>query len=92
LGYESEVGEAQVLAIVAGGKEVESAESGQPVELVTNQTPFYGESGGQIGDTGIAFTPGGCEVRIDDTQKHLGDLHVHVGEVVKGSFAVGDTV
>ena len=92
LGYESEVGEAQVLAIVAGGKEVESAESGQPVELVTNQTPFYGESGGQIGDTGIAFTPGGCEVRIDDTQKHLGDLHVHIGEVVKGSLAVGDTV
>jgi alanyl-tRNA synthetase len=79
-------------AIVVDGAAVEVAEAGQAVQLLVNQTPFYGESGGQMGDCGIAFTAGGCEVRIDDTQKHLGDLHVHIGEVVKGKLALGDAV
>jgi alanyl-tRNA synthetase len=92
LGYETGVGEAQVTALVIDGKEAEAAEAGQSVLFVANQTPFYGESGGQMGDAGIAFSAEGCEVRIDDTQKHLGDLHVHLGEVVKGRLAVGDTV
>ncbi len=92
LGYETEMGEAQVLALVADGKEVEAAETGAKVQLLVNQTPFYGESGGQLGDSGIAFSAGGCELRVDDTQKVLGDLHVHLGEVVKGRLAVGDAV
>ncbi|MEE8536066.1 MAG: alanine--tRNA ligase, partial [Kiloniellales bacterium] len=92
LGYESEMAEARVGAIVVDGEEVEATDAGRSVLFVTNQTPFYGESGGQVGDTGIAFSAEGCEVRIDDTRKHLGDLHVHVGEVTKGSLRVGDTV
>ncbi|MDX1576162.1 MAG: alanine--tRNA ligase-related protein, partial [Kiloniellales bacterium] len=92
LGYESESGEGQVQAIVVDGTAAEAAEAGQEVQLLVNQTPFYGESGGQMGDSGIAFTAGGCEVRIDDTQKRLGDLHVHIGAVVKGTLSVGDAV
>ena len=74
LGYESDVAEARVDAIVVDGEEVETADAGRSVLFITNQTPFYGESGGQVGDTGIAFSAEGCEVRIDDTRKHLGDL------------------
>jgi alanyl-tRNA synthetase len=92
LGYESETGEGQVQAILVDGQAVEAAEAGQAIELLVNQTPFYGESGGQMGDSGVAFTAKGAEVRIDDTQKRLGDLHVHIGEVVRGRLAVGDAV
>jgi alanyl-tRNA synthetase len=98
LGYESETGEGQVQAIIVDGQVVESVEaaeagaSGGALQFLVNQTPFYGESGGQMGDSGIAFTAGGSEVRIDDTQKSLGDLHVHIGEVVKGRLAPGDAV
>jgi alanyl-tRNA synthetase len=82
LGYESESGEGRVQAILVG----------QALQLLVNQTPFYGESGGQMGDSGIAFTADGCEVRIDDTQKRLVDLHVHIGAVVKGRVGVGNAV
>ncbi|HEX9769268.1 MAG TPA: alanine--tRNA ligase-related protein, partial [Kiloniellales bacterium] len=92
LGYQSEKGEGQVQAILVDARPVEAAEAGQAVQLLVNQTPFYGESGGQMGDSGVAFTATGAEVRIDDTQKRLGDLHVHIGEVVRGRLAVGDAV
>jgi alanyl-tRNA synthetase len=92
LGYESESGEGQVQAIIVDGEPVAAAEAGQALQLLVNQTPFYGESGGQMGDSGIAFTADGCEVRIEDTQKSLGDLHVHIGAVAKGKLEVGDAV
>jgi alanyl-tRNA synthetase len=98
LGYENGTGEGQVQAIIVDGQVVESVEaaeagaSGGALQFLVNQTPFYGESGGQMGDSGIAFSAGGSEVRIDDTQKSLGDLHVHIGEVVKGKLEVGDAV
>jgi len=92
LGYESEAGEGQVQAIVVDCQVVEAAGAGQALQLLVNQTPFYGESGGQMGDSGIAFSAGGAEVRVDDTQKHLGDLHVHIGELVKGRLEAGDAV
>ncbi|MDX1710640.1 MAG: alanine--tRNA ligase, partial [Rhodovibrionaceae bacterium] len=92
LGYDSEEAEAQVQTIVVDGKEVESAETGQDVQVIVNQTPFYGESGGQIGDTGVIFSPDGAEVAVKDTQKMLGDLHVHIGKVSAGRLAKGDTV
>jgi len=92
LGYSTEMAEGQVLAIVRDGAEVEAAEAGDSVAVVVNQTPFYGESGGQVGDTGVMFTADGAELPVEDTRKRLGDLHVHHGTVAKGRLAVGDVV
>ncbi len=92
LGYAAERAEAQVRALVVDGKRVDRAEPGAEVALVVNQTPFYGESGGQVGDTGVITGPGGARVVVSDTQKKLGDLHVHVGRLEGGPLAVGDTV
>ena len=93
LGYATEVAEGQIVAIVDGkGKEADSAAAGEEVSIITNQTPFYGESGGQQGDTGVLFTASGTEIAIRGTQKRLGDLHIHQGTVTKGAIAVGDVV
>ena len=92
LGYDTESAEGQVRAIVVNGKSVDSAKIGQEVMILVNQTPFYGESGGQMGDTGAFFTAEGGEVAIADTQKKLGDLHVHIGKVTHGAIKVGDAV
>ncbi len=92
LGYATEEAEGQIVALVRDGKPVDAAEAGQEVMVVANQTPFYGESGGQMGDAGILFTAEGGEVHVTDTQKKLGELHVHVGKVTKGRIAVGDAV
>jgi len=92
LGYATDMAEGQVLAIVKDGKPVERAKAGDRLELVVNQTPFYGESGGQMGDTGIWFNGTGLEIAIDDTQKKLGELWVHSGEVRKGEVTLGDAV
>ncbi|MBT5456868.1 MAG: alanine--tRNA ligase, partial [Rhodospirillaceae bacterium] len=93
LGYTTEVAEGQVKAIVDGkGQEVSSASAGEDVSIVTNQTPFYGESGGQQGDSGVLFTSSGTEIAIRGTQKRLGDLHIHQGSVTKGTITVGDVV
>ncbi len=92
LGYETVRAEGQVVALVVDGKPVESAKAGQDVAVIANQTPFYGESGGQVGDAGGLFTADGAEIRISDTQKKLGDLFVHLGKVTKGKLAVGDAV
>ncbi|MFQ5776247.1 MAG: alanine--tRNA ligase, partial [Kiloniellaceae bacterium] len=92
LGYDAEAAEGQVLAVVVGGKPVERAEAGQEAQVVTNQTPFYGEAGGQIGDTGVLFSAGGGEFLVTDTQRKLGDLHVHIGRVRHGRIEVGDAV
>ncbi len=90
LGYETEAAEGQLVAIVADGKPIDSASAGTKVQLVFNQTPFYGESGGQTGDAGVIFTAGGAEIAISDTQKEAGDVHVHIGEVTRGTIKVGD--
>ncbi len=92
LGYETVRAEGQVLALVVDGKPADAATAGQDVAVITNQTPFYGESGGQIGDRGGLFSAAGGEIRITDTQKKLGDLFVHFGQVGKGRLAVGDAV
>jgi alanyl-tRNA synthetase len=92
LGYATEVAEGQVLALVKNGKPIDQAEAGDAVALIANQTPFYGESGGQMGDSGILFNAEGLEIAIDDTQKKLGDLHVHLGRVLKGRVSVGNAV
>ncbi|HEX4571284.1 MAG TPA: alanine--tRNA ligase, partial [Dongiaceae bacterium] len=92
LGYATEVAEGQVLAIVKDGKPVERAEAGDTVALIANQTPFYGESGGQMGDSGTFINAHGLEVVIEDTQKKLGDMHVHFGRVRRGKLAIGEAV
>ena len=92
LGYETETAEGEIRAIVKDGKEVKSLKAGDEAALVLNQTPFYGESGGQVGDQGIIRGPKGAVFRVADTQKRLGDLLVHFGRVEKGSFKGGDAV
>ena len=89
LGYDTEHAEAEIRALVADGKPVESIAAGGEGFVITNQTPFYGESGGQMGDTGGLFSAEGVEATITDTQKKLGDLFVHVVKVTKGTLKKG---
>ena len=91
LGYEFNKAEGVVLKISKGKEFIEDAKEGDNVELITNQTPFYAESGGQVGDQGVIKTSKG-KINVLDTQKKMGDLHVHVGKVSKGSIKVGDNV
>ncbi len=90
-GYAGEQGQGQVVALVKDGTRVDAAHAGETVAIVTNQTPFYGESGGQMGDAGTITAPN-LSVAVADTTKQLGKLHVHLGEVTAGRIAVGDTV
>lgn len=92
LGYGTEAAEGQVVALVVDGQEVAEVSAGQNVQLLVNQTPFYGESGGQEGDRGAIFSASGGELHVSDTQKKLGDLHVHIGAMAHGSLKVGDAV
>ena len=89
LGYDTETAEGQILAILKDGAEAKSAGVGDEVMIITNQTPFYGESGGQQGDHGLLFSAEGAEVVIRDTQKKLGNVFVHIGEVVRGEINLG---
>jgi alanyl-tRNA synthetase len=91
-GYSGDEGEGVVLAIIKDGARVESAEVGDTAEILLNQTPFYGESGGQIGDTGKLSTLKGFDGEVEDTLKPLGKLHVLRTKVVKGELSLGETV
>ena len=91
-GYAATTGEGRVVAILKDGKEVDAATAGEDVVILTNQTPFYGESGGQTGDTGTIATPTGLHARVTDTSKPLGKLHAHHTTIEAGGLAVGDTV
>ena len=91
LGYETEVAEGRIVAILVDGAECDRAGAGDTAQIITNQTPFYGESGGQVGDSGLMFSADGGRMTVGDTQKKLGDLHVHIGEV-SGALAVGEDV
>jgi alanyl-tRNA synthetase len=92
LGYSTESAEAEIRALVVNGAPVQEAGPGTPVAVVLNQTPFYGESGGQVGDTGSITGPGGLRIAITDTQKKLGDLFAHLGTVEAGEARVGQAV
>ncbi|WP_375313797.1 alanine--tRNA ligase [Bradyrhizobium sp. A5] len=89
LGYETESAEGVVSALVKDGQEVASLKAGDTGALLLNQTPFYAESGGQVGDTGVLTGEGGIKFRVTDTQKKLGDLFVHVGVVESGELKLG---
>jgi alanyl-tRNA synthetase len=93
LGYETETAEGVVKAIIAAdGKEIASLGQGAEAAVIVNQTPFYGESGGQIGDEGEIRTADGARFRVRDTQKRLGDLFVHYGVLEAGVLHAGDEV
>ena len=91
-GYTSTSGEGTVVAIVKDGAEVASAKVGDSVTILTNQTPFYGTSGGQTGDTGLITSTGGLKAKVTATGKPLGRLHTHQATVQAGEIAVGYTV
>jgi len=91
LGYEFDKLEGVVLKISKGKDFVNEAKTGDEVEIVTNQTPFYAESGGQVGDKGLIYS-NDCKVAIEDTQKKMGDLYVHFGKVDKGSLKINQSV
>ena len=91
LGYEFDKAQGVVLKISKNNKFVDSASDGDEIEIITNQTPFYGEAGGQVGDQGIIFNSD-CKINITDTQKKMGDLFVHIGKIQKGSIKIGQNV
>jgi alanyl-tRNA synthetase len=88
LGYETESAQGVVAALVKDGKEVAALNKGDRGAVIVNQTPFYGESGGQVGDTGT-MTADGVRFRVTDTQKRAGDLFVHTGTVEEGTLKSG---
>jgi len=90
LGYETETAEGEILAIVTDGEPAEELKSGDEGILIFNQTPFYGESGGQVGDRGLITAGEGGLFRVTSTQKKADGLFVHMGKVEKGSLKVGD--
>ena len=92
LGYIHDAADGVIQAIVSGGKPVEAAREGDAVEIVVNQTPFYAESGGQVGDAGRITTDGGAVIVIDDTKKRAGVLHGHIGRIEKGAVRTGEAV
>ena len=92
LGYEMESAEGVVLALVKDGARVTEVVAGAEAALVLNQTPFYGESGGQIGDKGVVTSAEGVHFIVTDTQKRAGDLIVHLGMVETGVLRVGDAL
>ncbi|SHM23893.1 alanyl-tRNA synthetase [Roseovarius litoreus] len=88
LGYDTERAEGQITALVRDAQRIEAASQGEEVQIVLNQTPFYAESGGQVGDTGVLRTEGGA-ARITDTRKVAG-VFLHVAEVTEGRIAAGE--
>src|SRR5207302_1387704 len=91
LGYETETAEGVVSALVRDGKEIDRLKAGENGALVLNQTPFYAESGGQVGDTGV-MTADGVRFRVTDTQKKAGDVFVHTGVVEEGALKGGQAL
>ena len=91
LGYETENAEGVVTALVRTAKKSMRSSKGETGAVIVNQTPFYGESGGQVGDTGV-MTADGVRFRVTDTQKKAGDLFVHPGTVEEGTLKTGDAL
>ena len=91
LGYEKNKSEGVVLSLIKKGQEVNEIIEGEEAELVTNQTPFYGESGGQVGDIGFIYN-NNSKFQVIDTQKKLGDIFVHQGKLVSGKIKIKDPV
>ena len=91
LGYETNQAEGSVTAIIKDDKEIQQLKEGEEGQIILNQTPFYGESGGQVGDKGT-ITSGENEFEVTDVQKKIGNLFVHFGKVSKGTIKLKDNV
>ncbi len=91
LGYETAVADGVIEALVQNGGLIPHAKAGDKIALLVNQSPFYGESGGQVGDTGVISSPTG-KMLVEDTQRKLGNLIVHFGQIVEGELKVGEAV
>ncbi|UCG66537.1 MAG: alanine--tRNA ligase [Deltaproteobacteria bacterium] len=91
LGYETLLAQAKVISLLQDGKEIDSARAGDQVEIILDRTPFYGEAGGQIGDTGWVASDS-CRVEIEDTLRYPANLIIHKGKLVEGVLSPGDTV
>ncbi len=91
LGYETLMAQAKVISLLQDGKEVDSARAGDQVEIILDRTPFYGEAGGQIGDTGWIASDS-CRVEIEDTLRYPASLIIHKGKFIEGVLSPGDTV
>ena len=92
IGYTAEEGEGEVVALIKDGARVDKVVAGDEVDIVLNQTPFYAESGGQVGDAGLATNDKGLKGRVFDTQKHLGRLWAHRTKIEAGELAIGDAI
>jgi alanyl-tRNA synthetase len=90
LGYSTEKAEGQITALLCNGKRINEAIQGDDVQITVNQSPFYGESGGQMGDTGVMTTASGALITITDTQKEAEGLVVHYAHIEKGLVKPGD--
>ena len=91
LGYETDQAEGVVQSLLKNNEQVESLKAGDEGMIILNQTPFYGESGGQVGDTGVIIT-NNCKFEVSDVQKKLGDLFVHYGKVISGEIKINESV
>ena len=91
LGYETNQAEGSVTAIIKDDKEIQQLKEGEEGQIILNQTPFYGESGGQVGDKGT-ITSGENKFEVNDVQKKIGNLFVHFGKVSKGTIKLKDNV
>ncbi len=92
IGYAADQGEGEVIALLKDGARVDSAATGDTVSIVVNQTPFYGESGGQVGDAGSISNDAGLRATVTDTSKQLGRVFVHHAEIGAGEIKIGDPV
>ncbi len=92
LGYTTEVAEGEVRAIIVEGERAQEAGDGAQASVILNQTPFYAEAGGQVGDSGVMVTAGGVEFVVEDTRKQADHLFVHSGTVRGGALKLGDAV
>ncbi len=92
LGYETETAEGQITAIIRDGARVNELIAGEEGAIVVNQTPFYGESGGQVGDSGVIMAGDGNSGVVSDTKKRVDNIHAHIVKVDQGALKVGDDV
>tara|TARA_B100001121_G_scaffold111496_1_gene98158 strand:+ start:400 stop:3075 length:2676 start_codon:yes stop_codon:yes gene_type:complete len=95
LGYSTEFAEGEIVGLIINGESVKKTDglpANQEATIICNQTPFYAESGGQVGDTGYLKIGAEASFRVKDVQKRVGDLFTHIGIIENGSFSIGDAV